>query len=204
MQKIKVLLLLAFIATSTFVHAQDTTRPLQNRNVEIGIRSSNYSGYGIFYSLDYSTFKPRITVGYWDSSILDGYDFTSQTSYSVGMDVSFPVYSSQRFEYCISVGAMYDYQIKHDWGDMWPFDTVQVHTTSHYYYKNIRSGLVSSVGLSLGRFRFRGEIGISFTFTHAKTIWGFWNPSERRVVEETPFGKPTFDVGYGLSIGYVF
>lgn len=204
MQKLTVLLLLAFVTMSTFVHAQDTTRPLQNRNVEMGFRSSNYSGYGIFYSRDYSTFKPRITLGYWKTGIFGGYDFTSQTNYSIGMDVSFPMYTSKRFKYCISVGAMYDYQIKSNWGDLWSIDTVQVQTSSDYYYKNIRSGLVNSVGLYIGRFKFGAEVGVSCTFTHAKKIGTFWNPSEQRVIEETPFGKPTFDVGYGLSIGYVF
>ncbi|MFN8366999.1 MAG: hypothetical protein U0Y96_07125 [Candidatus Kapaibacterium sp.] len=204
MQKLTVLLLLAFVTMSTFVHTQDTTRPLQNRNVEMGIRSSNYSGYGIFYSRDYSTFKPRITVGYWTPDCFEKYHFASENNYDLGLDVSIPVYSNTKLEYYFSIGTMYEYTLKINDGDIVPFDTVQILYSRSFQYKNVRTGLNNGIGFNIGRFKLRVEVGISCTFTHSQTIGTFLYPSEQRVIEETPFGKPTFDVGYGLSVGYVF
>ncbi|MBX7155561.1 MAG: hypothetical protein K1X91_11445 [Bacteriodetes bacterium] len=207
MQKLTVLLLLAFVAASTFVHAQDTTRPPQNRNVEMGFRSSNYSGYGIFVAKEFTDVSVRLTAGVWESW-QTRYLWESESNtvlYNMGLDVRSHAYLTHRFEFNIGIGTMYEIKqteigcglCRNDSNNQ-SLNNVTTNTNT------VTLGVCNGVAFKLNRFKIGVELAYILTLDNYSKLEKYINPSETRKIEHSGFVYNAHGFGYGLSIGYVF
>ncbi|MBL7975996.1 MAG: hypothetical protein JNJ85_13860 [Candidatus Kapabacteria bacterium] len=207
MQNLTMLHLLAFVTISTFAHAQDSTLSTKKRNVEMGIRISNFSGYGIFVAKEFTDVSVRLTAGAWKPWQYR-YLWESESNtvqYNMGLDVRSHVYQTHKFEYNIGMGTMYETKqteigcglCRNDSNNQ-SLNNVTTNTNT------VTLGVCNGVAFKLNRFKIGVELAYILTLDNYSKLEKYINPSETRKIEHSGFVYNAHGFGYGLSIGYVF
>lgn len=186
--------------------AGDSTARVQ-RNIEIGVRVSDYSGYGLMIARQWNDVTARLTFGAWkplsESGISDG--ITQTMNYVIGADVRLPLYATSQFQYTVGLGAMAERTlITESCGFCTVVPNTQTTLQTATRRTTVTTGISNGIVFTIGRVRLGAELAYRVSFRTEFVQETYRQPEETRTLRNSGLSYFSNGLGYGVSVGLLF
>lgn len=185
--------------------AGDSTARVQ-RNTEIGVRVSDYSGYGLMIARQWNDVTARLTLGAWkplnESDAIDG--ATNTMNYTIGADVRLPLYAESQFQYTVGFGAMVERSlITESCGLCRATPNTQALIQTETRHTSLNVGVSNGITFIVGRVRLSAELAYRVSFRTEFVEQMYMQPEEMRTLRNSGLTYFSNGLGYGLSVGFL-